>query len=91
MVGGGSKAGLINTLTAATTGLPALAGPTEATAIGNALAQLVALGRLGSWQEGRRLVARSFPPVVSLPGPLPGLDAAVIRFEQLRRHRRGPA
>jgi rhamnulokinase len=91
MVGGGSKAGLINALTASATGLPALAGPTEATAIGNALAQFVALGELSSWEEGRRLVAASFPPVVSLPSPLAGLDDAVGRFERLRRHRRAAA
>lgn len=91
MVGGGSKAGLINRLTASVTGLPALAGPTEATAIGNALAQFVALGELASWEEGRRLVARSFPPVVSLPEPIAGLDAAVTRFDKLRRHRRDGA
>lgn len=87
MVGGGSKAELLNVLTAATTGLPAVAGPTEATGIGNAIAQFVALGELSSWQEGRALVARSFPPVVSEPRPLAGLDDAVLRFEKLRRGR----
>lgn len=85
MVGGGSRASLLNALCAAATGLPALAGPTEATAIGNAIAQFVALGVLSSRDAGRRLVAASFPPVVSEPHPIPGLDDAIIRFENNRR------
>jgi sugar (pentulose or hexulose) kinase len=91
MVGGGVRAGLLNGLTAAATGLPAVAGPIEATAIGNAITQFIALGVLPSWQEGRRLVARSFPPVVSEPHPLPGLDEAVRRFDRLRQRRRNAA
>ncbi|WP_036790555.1 rhamnulokinase [Pleomorphomonas koreensis] len=91
MVGGGVRAGLLNGLTAAATGLPAVAGPIEATAIGNAITQFIALGVLPSWEEGRRLVARSFPPVVSEPHPLPGLDEAVRRFDRLRQRRRNTA
>lgn len=85
MVGGGSRAGLLNALCAAATGLPAVAGPTEATAIGNAIAQFVALGVLSSRDAGRRLVAASFPPVVSEPHAIPGLDDAIARFEHHRR------
>jgi sugar (pentulose or hexulose) kinase len=61
IVGGGSNNGLLCQLTADATGVPVLAGPTEASAIGNLLVQAIALGELGSLAEGRALVSRSFP------------------------------
>lgn len=83
VVGGGSQASLLNRLCAATTGLPVLAGPAEATAIGNGLVQLIALGEIADVTEGRRLTAASFPPTRFDPEPLPGLDAAIRRFERI--------
>jgi len=44
VIGGGSRNGLLNTFTAAATGLPVLAGPVEATAVGNILVQAMASG-----------------------------------------------
>jgi rhamnulokinase len=61
MVGGGSRNRLLCELTAQATGLPVLAGPAEATAIGNLLVQAIAIGELASVAEGRELVRRSFP------------------------------
>ena len=83
MVGGGSKASLLNQLCAGATGLPVLAGPAEATAIGNALVQFVAKGEVESIARGRRLIRDSFPPVIAEPSPLPGLEDAVARFDRL--------
>ncbi len=57
VVGGGSRNRLLNQLTADATGIPVLAGPTEATVIGNALVQLISLGELAHLDEGRQLVA----------------------------------
>ncbi|MBP1600955.1 MAG: carbohydrate kinase, partial [Acidobacteria bacterium] len=37
-----------------------IAGPVEATAAGNAVMQLIALGELGSIEEGRAVIRRSF-------------------------------
>ncbi len=42
VVGGGANAAYLNQLTAASTGKTVLAGPTEATAIGNLMVQLIA-------------------------------------------------
>jgi rhamnulokinase len=56
IVGGGSRNHLLNQLAADVTGLPVLAGPAEATALGNILVQLVALGELGGLEEARALV-----------------------------------
>ena len=83
VVGGGSKAALLNHLCAATTGLPVLAGPAEATALGNALAQFVTLGVLSSVKEGRRAICDSFPPMRFEPVLLPGLQDAIVRFDRL--------
>ncbi len=59
VVGGGARNDLLCQLTADATGLPVLAGPVEATAIGNLLVQAMAAGRIGSLRELREVVARS--------------------------------
>lgn len=61
IVGGGTQNRLLNQLTADATGRLVLAGPVEVTALGNVLMQALALGRIGSLQEGRERVRRSFP------------------------------
>ena len=62
IVGGGSLNAYLNQATADASGRPVLAGPVEATAIGNLLVQGMAAGTIGSLAEGRRLVAEAFPP-----------------------------
>jgi rhamnulokinase len=61
VVGGGSNNVLLCQLTADASGLPVVAGPAEATSIGNLIVQAIALGELGSMAEARALVAQSFP------------------------------
>jgi rhamnulokinase len=56
IIGGGSRNTLLCRLSAQATGLPVEVGPAEATAIGSIMLQALALGRLGSIAEGRRLV-----------------------------------
>ena len=60
IVGGGSANELLNQLTADATGLRVISGPTEATALGNLIVQLMALGEIKDLAEGRRLIAKSF-------------------------------
>ncbi|TFD76855.1 rhamnulokinase [Cryobacterium sp. Sr8] len=63
IVGGGSQNELLCQLTADRTGLPVLAGPVEATAIGNVLVQARSQGlATGSLEGLRALVAQAFPP-----------------------------
>jgi rhamnulokinase len=67
IVGGGSRNRLLNQLTADVTGRRVVAGPTEATAAGNALVQALGGGQLGSLEELRDVVRRSFPVEEFLP------------------------
>jgi sugar (pentulose or hexulose) kinase len=56
IVGGGIQNELLNQMAANATGRPVVAGPIEATVIGNALVQLIAMGELRDLSEGRELV-----------------------------------
>jgi rhamnulokinase len=68
IVGGGSQNELLCQLTANRSGLEVVAGPVEATAIGNILIQARAQGLVtGSLESLRALVARSFEQVRYLP------------------------
>ncbi|MBU3665565.1 MAG: rhamnulokinase [Chthoniobacterales bacterium] len=60
IVGGGSRNALLNQMTADAGGLRVLAGPSEATALGNVVAQMIACGDLASLDDGRDLIGRSF-------------------------------
>ncbi len=59
IIGGGSRNALLNQMTANAIGRPVLAGPAEATATGNAIVQLIAIGELGSVAEARALLSQS--------------------------------
>jgi rhamnulokinase len=60
VVGGGSRNGLLCQITADILGREVLAGPAEATLLGNVLVQLAATGELGTLSEMRELSGRSF-------------------------------
>jgi rhamnulokinase len=59
VIGGGSKNPLLNQWTANAIGLPVIAGPSEATAIGNVMIQAKAAGCVDSLQEMRKIIAES--------------------------------
>jgi rhamnulokinase len=67
IIGGGSKNRLLNQFTADATGTTVLAGPVEATALGNAAVQILATGEAASLQEVRAIIDRSFPVEVFHP------------------------
>ena len=60
IVGGGSLNATLNHLTARATGLPVFAGPTEGTALGNLIAQMITDGEILNLQTARRLIKESF-------------------------------
>lgn len=61
VIGGGANASYLNELTAFYTGKPVIAGPTEATAIGNLLVQMICGGEFADLKEARKVVSESFP------------------------------
>ena len=67
IVGGGSQDEYLNQLTANATGLPVYAGPTEGTAIGNLVVQMIADGELTDVQHARDVIRKSFPIKVFMP------------------------
>jgi rhamnulokinase len=80
IVGGGSQSVLLNQFAANATGRTVLAGPTEATAIGNLLIQALAVGALDSLDALRATVRASFSPEVFTPEDTAQWDAAFTRF-----------
>ena len=81
IVGGGSKNLMLNRMTACAINRPVVAGPSEGTVIGNLLVQAVALGKIGSIAEMRKVVATSFENVEYLPeGDAAAWDAAYERL-----------
>jgi len=83
VVGGGSKNSLLNQFVADSTGRPVLAGPAEATAIGNVLVQAIGAGVLEDLEAARALVRRSFPLQTFEPGPRDAWEEAYQRFRRL--------
>ena len=84
VIGGGARNRLLNQATADATGCRVLAGPVEATAVGNVVVQLVSLGVVRGLEEGRALVAAAFPPEEFAPRQTAAWEAAEERFGALR-------
>ncbi len=83
IVGGGSQNRLLNQFTADAIGRPVVTGPVEATAAGNVLMQMLALGYIGSLEEGRELIRRSFETTTYLPRETDAWADAYTRFRTL--------
>jgi rhamnulokinase len=82
IIGGGSKNRVLNQFTADATGRRVIAGPVEATAIGNIGVQLIATGRAASLAEARAIVDRSFPTEVFEPHDPHPWNREAARFQQ---------
>ncbi len=61
IVGGGSHNSLLNQFVANATGRTVIAGPSEATALGNLLVQMITEKEIASVSEGRQIIRNSFP------------------------------
>ncbi|HEY2431366.1 MAG TPA: rhamnulokinase family protein [Vicinamibacterales bacterium] len=80
VVGGGSRNALLNQFTADATGRTVIAGPVEATALGNVAMQMVGTGAVGDLAEARRLIEHSFPVERVTPAAADHWDAHYRRF-----------
>lgn len=83
IVGGGSRNRLLNQFTANATGRTVVAGPVEATALGNIVMQMLATGAVKSLAEGRAVVDHSFPAERFQPEAAARWDAQFARFREL--------
>ncbi len=82
IIGGGSQNRMLCRFTANATGLPVIAGPVEAAAIGNIMVQALCAGDVGSLTEMREVVRRSFEPATYEPEQTSGWEAAYDRFRE---------
>lgn len=83
IVGGGCKNVMLSRFTANAIGRPVIAGPVEATAAGNIIVQLIALGEVKHLSEGRMIIKNSFPITEYVPADCEKWDAAYERFRKI--------
>ena len=84
IVGGGSQNELLCQMTADATGIPVLAGPTEATSIGNIIVQAQSLGHVDSLVDARSMVHNSFSIQEYNPSKSDPWNAALQRYNALK-------
>lgn len=80
VIGGGSKNSLLNQWTANSIGIPVIAGPSEATAIGNIMIQAKAAGCVNSLQEIRQIIRESIQLDEFIPENTYAWEAAYRKF-----------
>jgi rhamnulokinase len=85
IVGGGSQSALLNQASADAIGCTVIAGPVEATAIGNVLVQAIALKDIDSLVTLRRIVRDSFPATIYKPLHSHAWAEACFRFRNLSK------
>jgi len=83
IVGGGTKDGLLSQLTANATGCEVIAGPAEATALGNIAVQLTALGYIKDIREMRSVISGSVELKRYRPRERGDWENAVKRYKRI--------
>ena len=83
IIGGGSKNALLNQFTANALGIPTIAGPSEATAIGNCMIQARAKGLVGDRWEMRRMIEKMEQPATFEPQESEEWQKAYERYKTL--------
>ncbi|MCQ5387075.1 rhamnulokinase [Hungatella hathewayi] len=83
LIGGGAQSGLLCQMTANACGLPVVAGPVEATVYGNAMAQFLALGELGSLAQARNALADTLDQIVYEPHDKALWEEAYERYKEI--------
>ncbi len=83
IVGGGSNNPLLNQFTADSIGVPVLAGPKEATAVGNLMVQAVGAGIIPDLKSAMPFIKSAFPITTFKPQNTGAWDTAFHRFTKL--------
>ena len=82
IVGGGSKNALLNQFSANATGMEVIAGPAEATALGNIILQAITLGHVKDHADGRRIIRESMDVEVFQPQDASTWETAYEQFSK---------
>ncbi|KAA6349086.1 L-Rhamnulokinase [termite gut metagenome] len=85
VIGGGSQNKLLNRFTANAINMPVVAGPSEATAIGNMMLQAKALGAVNNLNEIREVIRTSVNPETVMPGNVCTWEKAHQQFTGILR------
>lgn len=85
LLGGGTKDGFLCQMTADSLAFPVIAGPTEATALGNMLLQLIALEQLPDVDAGRELIRKTETLKAYTPNPTAARERAYRDFQNILR------
>ena len=85
VIGGGSRNDLLNQWTANAVGIPVVAGPSEATAIGNIMLQAISAGKAQDVPSMRKLVAASIPLKTFQPQDDAVWSEAYAQFKRIVR------
>ncbi len=83
IVGGGSRNALLNQLTANAVGVRVLAGPEEATAVGNLMVQAVGIGIIPDLSKAQPLIREAFKIQEFMPANTTAWQAAAETFQRL--------
>lgn len=83
VIGGGSQNKLLNQATANSIGIPVIAGPSEATAIGNVMIQAKGLGIVNSLQDMRSVICNSVTPETYMPQDTEMWEKAYLRYKKI--------
>lgn len=80
LLGGGTKDSFLCRMTADVLRIPVIAGPTEATALGNIMLQLIALGKIPDVATGREMIRKTEKVTVYHPDPAQNLESKYAAF-----------
>ena len=85
VIGGGSRNELLNQFTANAIRIPVIAGPSEATAIGNVMIQAIAAGDAKDVASMRHIIANSVPLKKYIPQEEEVWDSAYLQFKEITK------
>ena len=85
VVGGGTQEKQLMQFTANACGRPVTAGPVEATALGNIVAQAIASGEIRDIWQGREIISNSFEMNSYEPKDIAAWDEAYERFKKITK------
>lgn len=83
VIGGGSRNDLLNQWTANAIGLPVVAGPSEATAVGNIMIQALAAGKATSVASMRQLIGQAIPLKTFQPTHAEAWEVAYLHYKTM--------